>query len=110
MIATPAANGLTPSKPGTIYFGTAEDANCGVTDRAEAFAAGVAVWWSAYLSSEQGGTDRVQVLVKHDGRQLDQSTGPAEDSAEPWDSCAPGNRSRSPSPGSIASRSARTTA
>ena len=99
VLATPAANGATPSKPGTVSFGTAEDANCGVTDRAEAFPAGVAVWWTAYLSSEQRGTDRVQVLVKHDGRQVGQSIGPGEDSTEPWDVLCAGNSITQPEPG-----------
>jgi len=84
-ISTPASVGEIPSVRGTIAFGTGEDGGCGVIGQAESFGVGTGVWWTAFLSSEQAGTGRVQLLVKRDGRQVDQSIGPGDDSTEPWD-------------------------
>ena len=70
--------------PGSVIFGTGLSQFCGVSERADAFPAGVEVWWSAELSTVQEADADVVVIVRRDGVEIDRQTIPAEPESGKW--------------------------
>lgn len=100
---SPAASGSAPgtqaTAPGTIIFGIAPDGECGVLEASQQFAAGVEVWWTALLASEQPPGTEAVVIVRRDGIEIYREAVPGDAAVGTWSVLCSGSPVKETQPG-----------
>lgn len=85
--------------PGSVVFGIAPDGDCGVLEASQQFAAGVEVWWTALLASEQQPGAEAVVIVRRDGIEIYREAVPGDPAGGTWSVLCSGSPVKETQPG-----------